>query len=411
MKNNKIVILHVFIDGMNVTNTANDYDALPNVDNLYYYYAPQQNFRLKKIKDERVKIIRDFDEYVGYFSNPDIDVIIFYSLPHQYYFLFDYIDKNKYVVWWIWGYDIYNGQGGNPPLLPLKNMYMPLTAAYMKKNAHMLGLELPLYKKLLIYKLLGGLKSNIKNILGKCNQAVILPAPKKTQNEILSRIDAAYAPLDIEIDLLKEAQPSFKADMFERPRMPKTFSFHYSKEPGNVLVNHSLTYTVNHIDIFDALKKVDLGNNRKYIFPVSYGIYGYKGNPEILMKASGLDSSLTTWLTHLLPVEEYEQIVGTVTHAVFGMIRQQGLGNLYICFQKGVKVYLFKDSLVYRELRKMGYVIFTIEDDLTSESLSKCLEEKDSYKNYSLFVDTWNDCSVEKCYLGIKKALFLRKEV
>lgn len=384
MKDGTIVILHVFIDGMNVSNMANAYDSLPNVENLYYFYAPQKEFKLTKINDRRVKIIHDFEEYVGYFSDPQIDVIVFSSLPYQYYYLFDYIDDSKYVVWWAWGYDIYNGQGYYPPLLPIGELYKPLTKEFMTNGINMYR-ETWSKRMIKLFRRCMHLPVGAYNrIRKKLTPKTLLIEPQKTQDEILARINACYAPLDIECEMLKEFHPSFKAVSFPRPAGNKEFPYKYQKTAGNILVNHSLTYTVNHLDVFKALLNVNLEKNRNYIIPVSYGIYGYNGNPEILKSISGLNPGQTIWLTKLLPFDEYQKLLDTVTHAVFGMLRQQGMGNVFMCLRKGVKVYLFKDSLVYKELKKMGYVCFTIEDDLTTESLSVCLEEKDAQNNYQI---------------------------
>ena len=238
----------------------------------------------------------------------------------------------------------------------------------------------------------------------------ILIEPRKSQEEILARIDACYAPLDIECELLKDAHPSFKAVLFPRPARNVEFPYKYQNNAGNVLVNHSLTYTVNHLDVFCALSNVDLEKNRNYILPVSYGIYGYRGNPDILKSISGLNPDQTIWLTQLLPFDEYQKIMNSVTHAVFGMLRQQGLGNVFLCLRTGVKVFLYKDSMVYKELKKMGYVCFTIDDDLTTESLSTCLDEKDAQNNYRIYMERWRKNDPKRCRAFLEDVLDKKKE-
>ena len=57
------------------------------------------------------------------------------------------------------------------------------------------------------------------------------------------------------------------------------------------------------------------------------------------------------------------------THAIFGMIRQSGLGNIYLCFRKGIKVFLFKDSILYKQFKTDGYHVFSIEDELNDNSI------------------------------------------
>lgn len=402
MKDNKIVILHVFIDGMTFSAVADKYDAMPNVKNLYYYYSPKEDFQLEKIKDNRVIVIHDFNEYVSYFSNPDIDVILFYSLPGCYYYLFDYIDDSKYVIWWGWGYDMYNSQENNPPLIKM-DLYKPLTKAFMLQNSE--ASVLPSYKKWMIYKILSRLKRVCFNILMRENREYCLPKANKTQDDVLARIDAFYSPLDVEYDFLKNTHPSFKAKLFPRPVAPQIIPFRHLENLGNILVNHSLTYTTNHLDVFEYLYKIKLSIGRKYIMPVSYGINGYNGNPELLKKTSHFEEDQTMWLTKKLPYKEYDAILNTVTHAVFGMLRQQGLGNVYMCIRKNVKLYFFKDSLVYKELKKMGYVIFTIEDDLSTESLSSCLSEQDAKKNYDVYTERLESFRTQTSIDFIKSAI------
>ena len=69
------------------------------------------------------------------------------------------------------------------------------------------------------------------------------------------------------------------------------------------------------------------------------------------------------------------------------MVRQQGLGNIFSCLVSGVKVYLYKDSIAAKQLRRDGYVFYSIEDDLTTQSLSCCLSKTDSYHNYYTYIN------------------------
>lgn len=62
------------------------------------------------------------------------------------------------------------------------------------------------------------------------------------------------------------------------------------------------------------------------------------------------------------------------------------MGNVYLCLLTGVKVFLYKDSLIYKQLKDFGYIIFSIEDDLTEDALKVPLPKEDAYKNYSIKV-------------------------
>lgn len=398
MKNNKIVILHVFSDGMIFSRDADNYDLIEGVENRYYFYSPNKDFKLTYIKDNRVKIINDFNEYVGYFRSPEIDVILFYSLPYHYYYLFDYIDDSKFVIWWAWGYDMYYRQGKYLPLIPLSEMYKPLTKEYMLNHSkHVSTLHRALSK---VYHL-------PKHIIGRIKNTPI--RPHKTQEEILARIDSFYAPLDIEYDMLKGVQAPFAAKRNPRISSGVLPPFKCFKEPEDVLVNHSLTYTDNHLDIFSCLKSINLERGRRYVVPINYGIDGYDGNPDNLIKESPLNDNQVLWLTKVLPFKEYNSLLDSVSHAVFGALRQQALGNINLCLRSGTKVFLYEDSILYKELKNKGYILFAIEKDLNSDSLSTCLSEQDAKTNYEIYKNTLLNNTPANYYDFLVKALEEKK--
>ena len=76
----------------------------------------------------------------------------------------------------------------------------------------------------------------------------------------------------------------------------------------------------------------------------------------------------------------------SITHAVFGVMRQQSMGNIFICLASGIKVFLYKDSIVYRYLINEGYVVFTIDDNLTTLELNSVLSDKEAHNNYLLAI-------------------------
>ena len=95
----------------------------------------------------------------------------------------------------------------------------------------------------------------------------------------------------------------------------------------------------------------------------------------------------------------------TISHAIFGMMRQQGMGNIFTFLRDGAKVYLFKDSVIAQQLRKDGYVFFTIEDDLNQESLSTCLSEEDARHNYDVFLRQFDGRGKEDVVAELEKLI------
>lgn len=383
MKDNNIVVLHVFLDSLIFKGIADSFDSMQGVRNLYIFYTPIKGYRMQSNKDKRVIVTNDFESYTSYFHSPEVDVIFFHSLPYSNYYLFDYIDNTKFVIWWAWGHDLYYKQGRYLPLLTQKEMLKPLTKEFVH---HYVNPETvtPTEKIISFFK---KNSARVKYVLYKVIHYEKTYKPKKNQDEILERIDAFYAPLDIEYEMMKQAHHCFSARGDMKLGGPAIPNFEYKEKIGNILVNHSLTETDNHLDVFEYLYKVKLGEDRKYILPVSYGIGGnYNGNPDLLINACQLNSRLTCWLKETMPFEDYKRIINTISHAVFGMIRQQALGNVFMCLQTGVKVYLFRNSIIYQELKKAGFICFSIEDDLTTDSLATCLTRDEAKINFDLFM-------------------------
>lgn len=368
MKN--LTILHVFPDEKFFDSSSNDYDRIKGVVNLYYLYTPNQNYKFKLIKQtDKVKIINDKKKYLELFSNKDIDVILFHSLRKAFLDFFKYIDKKKVVIWWSWGGDIYNNIYNDVKPLIHWELYKPITSNYIEEHG---TLSSPRRKTL--RQLLRPLKH--KYVLRK----------------IIQRIDYFIPCIPIDYKLLKEQCNYFRADIFPYPKQIKKLSFICHNSPKNILIGNSLTYTNNHLDIFERINKIQLSEDQKYIIPINYG-WGnaFGNNPETLISLSKLKPQNTIWLKDYLDRDEYFRLFGNITHAIFGVLRQQALGNIFQCLAKGIKVYLYKESIVAKQLKEDGYIFYSIEDDLTEESLSQCLSQLEAEHNFHLMENLYSE--------------------
>ena len=105
--------------------------------------------------------------------------------------------------------------------------------------------------------------------------------------------------------------------------------------------------------------------------PLSYGNDEYK---KWLL--DNIDESDTIPILDFMPSEDYYKILDSCSYAVFGTIRQQALGNINYAISKGIKVFLYKDSVVYKNNIELGFVVYAIEDmDKASLSTPLSLEE------------------------------------
>lgn len=362
----EIVILHVFDDEKFFDGVSNFFDALNNVHNKYYFYSPDKNYQFKYIKSvDKITIINDYRKYCNLFSDKEIDIIYFQSLYANRYNLFNYISKDKKVIWWCFGAEIYTSLKGLKPLVNIE-LYKPLTKTHKTKHT-------PINKRI---------KEFIKSTLGFYY--------KKQQEEVINRIDYFSPVLPIEYELMTQ-NPKFRAKPFMLnigPGNYKPKDFHYNTQPNNILIGNSSTYTNNHLDIFEILNKINLENFRKYIIPISYGL-DYNNTKHILKAA--ISKEHTIWIEDFIPLKEYTEYFNSITHAIFGHIRQQAMGNINFCFERGIKIYLYSDSIMYKQLKDLGFIVYTIDFDLNSKSLNQVLSLEEAQINYNLFCNRIKD--------------------
>ena len=125
-------------------------------------------------------------------------------------------------------------------------------------------------------------------------------------------------------------------------------------------------------------------SDRKLFIPVSYGDEDMK---KKLKQFTNFNGSETNLLDTVLPINDYMKLINSCSHAFFGAIRQTGVGNVLHCLCRGVKIFFFKDSIVYKHFKRLGYLVYTIEDDLTQESLETPLTDEDVRYNVNHYIE------------------------
>lgn len=362
-----INILHVFSDDKFFDVATTFFDAIPDVNNIYIYYTRDRNYRFNYIKNyHRIVIVTNKKEYFNYLRKKDINIVYFHSLSPSWYKYVLKIHRNVKVIWWIWGYDIYNKWRHCEALIPI-SLYKPITQSIIDKKRKRKNLIV--FFREICYTLLYWRDIYIRK-------------------KAIARVDYVSPVIDLEYKLLVEKCPFFRAEPFMINSGPgiATFPLFARRKPlGNILIGNSLTLTNNHLDIFDAIKGCDHNSTQKYIIPISYG--------------SDLDKSIlkenfphyqVLWLEDWIPKDEYNMTLATVSYAIFGVIRQQAMGNIAYCLKNGVKIFLYSDSILYNYLISKGYVIFKIED-IRSNSFDTPLEEEAAMNNYMILKNSWTD--------------------
>lgn len=351
------IILHIFPDEKFFDNVSDFFDSIDGIRNIYIYYGPK-GYKFKRIKKvDKIKFFDDISQYQNYISTTNADIVYLHSMRNL--SLFKYFRPDIKIIWWSWGYDIYNSHSPlSKPLVEIE-LYKPITKQLIANST-----TLTPYKWFK-YRLL---KFIVDRKLRKA----------------IARVDYYTPVLPIEYELMLKNK-IFKAKPFRIDFGPGYCNFdnlYYRQETGNILIGNSFTPTNNHLDIFHLIRTIDIGQ-RKLIIPVNYGT-GYNMSVAQLKSLSGLKAESTIWLEDFLPLKEYESINRSVTHAIFGHVRQQAVGNHRMCIVSGVKMFFFKDSINYRYYKEKGFHVYSIEDDLNKDSLSSNLTHDQAVHNYKL---------------------------
>lgn len=352
-----IKILHIFPDDKFFDSVSSFFDSMNNIQNIYIYYSQSDN-DFKYIKNSS-KITRFYkrSDYTHFIHNADVDIIYLHSLRDT--SIFKYFREDVKIIWWSWGFDIYDKP--TPLSKPLINieLYKPLTKSIINKDktySLTKWLKLQLVKLLLDYRL----------------------------KKAVARVDYFTPVLTNEYFLMKSI-PFFKAKPFRIERGPGfgcIENLTYNENPGNILVGNSFTPSNNHLDVFKLISPYKF-DNRKIIIPVNYGT-GYPISINDLKASSNLNDEGVIWIEDFIPFDRYKHLIKSVTHAIFGHMRQQAVGNHSMCIRNGVKMFFYKDSINYKYYKDMGFIVYSLEDDLNEEQLSRNLSYEEALHNYEL---------------------------
>lgn len=291
------------------------------------------------------------------------DAVYYHSIPETVWRTVLWIPREKKIIWWSWGYDLYRSRLPYfRPLFTLK-LYKKQTDSYYNENYDVS--ECPpngLFKRLLAL-----MKSRY---LERCRR------------QALSRIDYYIPVIPEEYELLKN-QYSFEAKQFANPWTENDTNFKPSSDyviPGNILLGNSASISNNHLDVWKSLMNAELCN-RTIIIPVNYGNVQYR---DFLKRAITSESNKIVFLQELLSYDEYNKMLDSCRFALFGVIRQQALGNVELCLKRGIKMFFFEDSMVYRFLKNIGCYVYTIER-LNQTEISTPLSACEAEHNYQLW--------------------------
>ncbi len=196
--------------------------------------------------------------------------------------------------------------------------------------------------------------------------------------KFLFRIDAIGTVTIQEYNQLKIILPELTEKRFTVKMYDNSLEQPFPKKNKyKIIVGHSGYAINNHVDIYKELSRFGLNDSYKVYSILSYG------NKEYVEKVISAGKKLLQHsfipITDYKPVEQYYNMIDECNVLILNNVIQQGGGNVGRFLLNGGKVYLDENNPIYVDKKNDGYVIFSIQKDLTLEHLTErqlTLEEK-----------------------------------
>lgn len=271
--------------------------------------------------------------------------------------LLKYIPSHIPVIWHMFGGDLYNH------FLFIKGyeLYAPQTIRYLKKEV--------------------GFPLNVKKFL--FNKIWVKIVDHIVIKRIVGVIPCLEPDFYLACDYLKK-----EFDYVNIHRIQKKLSLPFTT--GNdILIGHSASMTNNHLYVLDILKNVALGDSKLYL-PLSYNIQNAEYKSDVKLKYKVTFGENVNFMEELQEREAYVNGFMNYKAAFFPCWRQEALGNIYICFQLGVKVFLSTHNPCYNYFKKVGFYVYDIESIIDEKDLAP-LSQEEKERNRDLFVEMRNN--------------------
>lgn len=131
---------------------------------------------------------------------------------------------------------------------------------------------------------------------------------------------------------------------------------------------------------------------REIVIPLNYGRMDYAEIVKKVVVTQGESMNIKI-LDKFLPLDEYHNLLKNCSYAIYGAIRQQAMGNISWAIRQGIKVFLYKDSMIYKHLKNCGIIVYAIEE-INEKSFSTPLSKEELEINMNAKMQELKDRAV-----------------
>jgi dTDP-N-acetylfucosamine:lipid II N-acetylfucosaminyltransferase len=172
------------------------------------------------------------------------------------------------------------------------------------------------------------------------------------------------------------------------------------KTPLILIVNHSASFSGNHLTILEHLKRIDSEQIiKKLIVPLSYGSNHVR--KQVIKFGNDKLSYCFQPILNYLPPSDYFKDIGQASVAIWGHKRQEGGANLFFLLANGVKLFLRRDNNLLKYFKEKGFIIYEFENDLNSVDDLAPLDIEIQAHNKKLILDEFTDKHIEETYKNL----------
>jgi hypothetical protein len=185
---------------------------------------------------------------------------------------------------------------------------------------------------------------------------------------------------------------SFEQFLNENGRSEK---FIKKNHQTTIMINHNGDPILNHFDVLERL--LIINSKFKLVLPLAYGNTRYINHLKKFCFKNFNSCQLEFWDKFISP-SEYSDKLLSINVAIFNISVQKGIGNILPLLWNGTKVFLREESPIFIDFIKLGFCIFSIQNDLREESLIKPLTSEEISLNRSLLINLLSDNAVNRYY-------------
>lgn len=379
---NEFKIVHLFNDEKFIDSAITLFEEVYPNNSIYYVLQsknePFKHIRCEKVKPFLIEKVGDENKILNVFEKNKIDVVFFHGLGLKKQRIVNVLDKEVLKVWFIWGYDLY----WNWKLLKQK-MFERETFFFMYGKESKTSFR----KNILFNNFTLGLFTQYRNKKIRLPKVLV----KKLENQFMSDFYKIVQEVDIvapivppEFDYVKRINPKLVFAPFQYGNLENLAidtSIFDIKDANNILIGNSASPTNNHVDAFKQVLKYKQ-YDQKIIVPLSYG-----GSPEYLkfvtQKGNDYFGDDFVPILNFMPLNDYKELISSCGFAVFNHKRQEALGNINTMGYYGAKIFLNKESPIFKYFKKLDIHVFNI-NGINKYSLGSSLSKKEIENNRSI---------------------------